>query len=464
MRFCTVPRETFSALARVATGVRALARSRAISLRSISSMAILAICSLDRSYTPAICAICSDLASFSLARSRRDSRRLAELGQSEAPHAPTHLPDDRSGAVSTSPTRSIPGCGPAPGAPTRTAQRARPASRLGRPARALEHAGADGRDHAPASPACPTWCSRPTPPSCWTARRWWPASAIAERRGEEPLFLAALRRAAGAAASLTEVARSPRACFQEGAGDCIWDADRRPVLGRLRPALRPPDSLTRHRRPLRPRGGPSAAGHRALLPPRHLLLPADRRRDPLLSAGLHARGAAAAIRDRVPADQLIEASDADAAAFCVNAVSARRARSSWPGRRRRCSGRLEERGYRRRRRRPRALHPLRRRRLLHDPAPRPRQPAGRRAAPPAGADLNETAMTDVCTRPPPAAPTSSPSRPNTARSNYKPLDVVLTRGEGVYVWDVEGRRYLDCLSAYSAVNQGHCHPQDPARR
>ena len=36
--------------------------------------------------------------------------------------------------------------------------------------------------------------------------------------------------------------------------------------------------------------------------------------------------------------------------------------------------------------------------------------------------------------------------------NYKPLDVVLTRGEGVYVWDVEGRRYLDCLSAYSAVN------------
>jgi len=44
-------------------------------------------------------------------------------------------------------------------------------------------------------------------------------------------------------------------------------------------------------------------------------------------------------------------------------------------------------------------------------------------------------------------------------SNYKPLDVVLARGEGVYVWDVEGRRYLDCLSSYSAVNQGHCHPK-----
>ncbi|WEX88998.1 ornithine--oxo-acid transaminase [Sinorhizobium garamanticum] len=43
--------------------------------------------------------------------------------------------------------------------------------------------------------------------------------------------------------------------------------------------------------------------------------------------------------------------------------------------------------------------------------------------------------------------------------NYKPLDVVLSRGEGVYVWDVDGNRYLDCLSAYSAVNQGHCHPK-----
>lgn len=43
--------------------------------------------------------------------------------------------------------------------------------------------------------------------------------------------------------------------------------------------------------------------------------------------------------------------------------------------------------------------------------------------------------------------------------NYKPLDVVLTRGKGVWVWDVAGTRYLDCLAAYSAVNQGHCHPK-----
>ena len=43
--------------------------------------------------------------------------------------------------------------------------------------------------------------------------------------------------------------------------------------------------------------------------------------------------------------------------------------------------------------------------------------------------------------------------------NYKPLDVVLARGEGVWVWDIEGKRYLDCLAAYSAVNQGHCHPK-----
>ncbi len=43
--------------------------------------------------------------------------------------------------------------------------------------------------------------------------------------------------------------------------------------------------------------------------------------------------------------------------------------------------------------------------------------------------------------------------------NYHPLPVVLERGEGVYVWDVEGKRYFDFLSAYSAVNQGHCHPR-----
>lgn len=43
--------------------------------------------------------------------------------------------------------------------------------------------------------------------------------------------------------------------------------------------------------------------------------------------------------------------------------------------------------------------------------------------------------------------------------NYHPLPVVLTKGEGVYLWDVEGKRYYDFLSAYSAVNQGHCHPR-----
>ncbi len=43
--------------------------------------------------------------------------------------------------------------------------------------------------------------------------------------------------------------------------------------------------------------------------------------------------------------------------------------------------------------------------------------------------------------------------------NYKPLDVVITRAQGVWVYDVEGKGYLDCLAAYSAVNQGHCHPR-----
>lgn len=43
--------------------------------------------------------------------------------------------------------------------------------------------------------------------------------------------------------------------------------------------------------------------------------------------------------------------------------------------------------------------------------------------------------------------------------NYKPLDVVIERAQGVWVYDVEGKKYLDCLAAYSAVNQGHCHPK-----
>jgi ornithine--oxo-acid transaminase len=44
-------------------------------------------------------------------------------------------------------------------------------------------------------------------------------------------------------------------------------------------------------------------------------------------------------------------------------------------------------------------------------------------------------------------------------TNYNPLDVILSKGEGIWVCDVEGKKYMDCLSAYSAVNQGHCHPK-----
>lgn len=43
--------------------------------------------------------------------------------------------------------------------------------------------------------------------------------------------------------------------------------------------------------------------------------------------------------------------------------------------------------------------------------------------------------------------------------NYAPLEVILSSGAGVWVWDIDGRKYMDCLSAYSAVNQGHCHPR-----
>jgi len=48
---------------------------------------------------------------------------------------------------------------------------------------------------------------------------------------------------------------------------------------------------------------------------------------------------------------------------------------------------------------------------------------------------------------------------NYGAKNYLPLDVVLERGEGIWVWDLEGNRYMDMLSAYSALNQGHCHPK-----
>jgi len=69
-------------------------------------------------------------------------------------------------------------------------------------------------------------------------------------------------------------------------------------------------------------------------------------------------------------------------------------------------------------------------------------------------------MTDlVLERPPSAASRFIAAEAEYGARNYKPLDVVLTRGQGAYVWDVDGRRYLDCLSAYSAVNQGHCHPK-----
>ncbi len=48
---------------------------------------------------------------------------------------------------------------------------------------------------------------------------------------------------------------------------------------------------------------------------------------------------------------------------------------------------------------------------------------------------------------------------NYGAHNYHPLPVVLSKGKGVYVWDVEGKRYYDFLSAYSAINQGHSHPK-----
>src|SRR5436190_11981330 len=67
----------------------------------------------------------------------------------------------------------------------------------------------------------------------------------------------------------------------------------------------------------------------------------------------------------------------------------------------------------------------------------------------------------------PSSPTATSSRAEQLMQlenqygahNYHPLPVVLTRGEGVYLWDVDGKKYLDMMSAYSAVSHGHCHPK-----
>ena len=70
-------------------------------------------------------------------------------------------------------------------------------------------------------------------------------------------------------------------------------------------------------------------------------------------------------------------------------------------------------------------------------------------------------MEQVLTRTPPLSKTgiAIEKEHKYGAHNYHPLPVVLERGEGVYVWDVEGKKYFDFLSAYSAVNQGHCHPR-----
>ncbi|MCP5433139.1 MAG: ornithine--oxo-acid transaminase [Alphaproteobacteria bacterium] len=67
-------------------------------------------------------------------------------------------------------------------------------------------------------------------------------------------------------------------------------------------------------------------------------------------------------------------------------------------------------------------------------------------------------MSPIATPPSPAAELIATEHELGAH-NYKPLDVMLTRGEGVWLWDIDGNRYLDCLAGYSAVNQGHCHPR-----
>ena len=275
-----------------------------------------------------------------------------------------------------------------------------------------------------------------------------------ERQVEEPVFKRAFDDLC-ARGQLDEVAELPRGVFQEGAGDFIWDAtrdlfwagygqrsDRRGMeavanfFGRETVALKLATPRFYH---LDTCFCPLPGGEILYYPP--AFTPASQR----------------LIKEHVAAAQLIE------------------------GRRRGCGAVLRQRGcgrpghrhgegggpaagaargarLRRSRGRSRALHHVGRRRLLHDAAPRPRQ--RRRNA----SEIHRGCrMSDVLTRDPAMPEGSGPDyiaiEAEYGARNYKPLDVVLTRGQGAYVWDVDGNRYLDCLAAYSAVNQGHCHPK-----
>jgi ornithine--oxo-acid transaminase len=271
-----------------------------------------------------------------------------------------------------------------------------------------------------------------------------------ERQGEQPAFRAALERLVRRGL-LHDIAELPAGLIHEGAGDCVWDAARKIFWAGYGPRSdsEAADAIALHFR--------REVVALELATPRFYHL--DTCFCPLSGGEVlfyppaFTTEAVRRIRERVAPDLLIEAAPDEAAAFCVNAVNLGRTvvMAKAPPRLRAI---LAERCYR--------VSEI-------DLAPFILSGGGAFCMT-LRLDLRTTSnpycrslsMNAAVTLEHPSAHTAADliaAESLYGARNYKPLDVVLTRGEGAYVWDVEGRRFLDCLSAYSAVNQGHCHPK-----
>ena len=288
-----------------------------------------------------------------------------------------------------------------------------------------------------------------------------------ERKGEEQHFQEQFRVLIGRG-FLEEVAQFPATCLQEGAGDCIWDSTR----GRFWAGY--------GQRSTRQAADEVAAFFGREVTALELVSPRFYHLDvcfcPLRGGEiLHyppafSAASLAAIRDVVAAED--DPGDGRGRRALQRQRSQYRRPASDGERLAPPRGTAGGARLPRERGRSPAVHHVRRRRLLHDLTSRLPQHRSRRVAARRGivADHHRgenakrskmimTADTMLRDPPPPMRDSYHALEREYGARNYKPFDVVLTRGLGVWLWDVDGRRYLDCLSAYSAVNQGHSHPR-----
>ena len=298
-------------------------------------------------------------------------------------------------------------------------------------------------------PACPIWCSRPTPRWCWTAARCWPASATPSAAARSRASWPSSRPCATAAcwprcASCRPACsrRAPATASGTPAGNCSGRPWAALGAGVARPHRRPTSTSRWSVWSWSPSSTITSTPASACC----------RGGEILYYPAAFSPAAQAAWPSVMPADQRIAATADEAAAFSLNAVNIGRDLIMAPP-----PPRLAARAGGARLSllagRPVHLHPVGRRGVLHDAASGPADSAR-------SAERRRRIGSRRNDRTPAPRPRRLPGHGiELGAHNYKPLDVVLTRGEGVWVWDIEGRRYLDCLSAYSAVNQGHCHPR-----